>query len=91
MKNGVRIYEYTPGFCHAKQCVSDDVMAFGEVGLSGEVRSVSMPGKRINEAVKMGVKTIVLPESCLSSVEEIPAGVELIGVKGIREACDKVI
>lgn len=71
--------------------VSDDVMAFGEVGLSGEVRSVSMPGKRINEAVKMGVKTIVLPESCLSSVEEIPAGVELIGVKGIREACDKVI
>ena len=27
VKNGVRIYEYTPGFCHAKMCVSDDVMA----------------------------------------------------------------
>lgn len=27
VKNGVRIYEYTPGFCHAKQCVSDDVVA----------------------------------------------------------------
>ena len=27
VKNGVRIYEYTPGFCHAKMCVSDDVVA----------------------------------------------------------------
>ena len=27
VKNGVRIYEYTPGFCHAKMCVADDVVA----------------------------------------------------------------
>ncbi|MCR5303572.1 MAG: cardiolipin synthase, partial [Lachnospiraceae bacterium] len=27
VRNGVRIYEYTPGFCHAKMCVSDDLMA----------------------------------------------------------------
>ena len=27
VRNGVRIYEYTPGFCHAKMCVSDDVAA----------------------------------------------------------------
>lgn len=26
-RNGVRIYEYTPGFCHAKMCISDDLLA----------------------------------------------------------------
>lgn len=71
--------------------VADDLMAFGEVGLSGEVRSVSMPGKRVYEAAKMGVRTIVLPESAVGSIDNVPDGVELVGVKGIREACDKVV
>jgi len=71
--------------------VADDLMAFGEVGLSGEVRSVSMPGKRVYEAAKMGVRTIVLPESAVGSIENVPDGVELVGVRGIREACDKVV
>ena len=37
-------------------------MAFGEIGLSGEVRAVSMAGQRVQEAKKLGFDTVILPE-----------------------------
>ncbi|MBO5275477.1 MAG: DNA repair protein RadA [Clostridia bacterium] len=42
--------------------ISDDIIAFGEVGLSGEVRAVSNIDQRIKEAVRLGFTQIVLPE-----------------------------
>ena len=71
--------------------LSDSIIAFGEVGLSGEVRAVSMARQRINEALKMGIKTVVLPYANLKGLDEKPEGVELIGVKSIKEATDKVV
>ncbi|MQN00537.1 MAG: DNA repair protein RadA [Lachnospiraceae bacterium] len=71
--------------------LSESLVAFGEVGLSGEVRAVSMARQRINEALKMGIKTIILPYANLKGLDEIPDGVELIGVKEIKEAADKVV
>ena len=65
--------------------VPDSVMAFGEVGLSGEVRAVSMAAQRVAEAKKLGFDTVILPEVCRSSVKEI-SGVRLVYVSWIQDA-----
>ena len=69
--------------------VSPNMIAFGEVGLSGEVRAVQMVKDRIREAVKMGFTTIVLPKASLSKIEKTE-GAELIGVENIREAAELI-
>ncbi len=70
--------------------ISDRVIAFGEVGLSGEVRSVQMVEQRIREAEKLGFETVILPKSSLKGVGYEPTGVSLIGVETIREAVDVI-
>ena len=64
--------------------VSDRTMVFGEVGLSGEVRSVSMAKQRVMEAQKLGFDTVILPSVSLKSVGK-PEGIRLIGVGNIRD------
>ena len=64
--------------------VPDELIVFGEVGLSGEVRAVSMPEQRVLEAKKLGFTSCVLPEVCLKSVGKVE-GIELIGIKNINE------
>lgn len=65
--------------------IDEKTVAFGEVGLSGEVRSVSMARQRISEAKKMGFERVILPEVSLKSVGETE-GIQLIGVRNLREA-----
>jgi DNA repair protein RadA/Sms len=65
--------------------IPDSVLAFGEVGLSGEVRAVSMAAQRVAEAKKLGFQTVILPEVCRSSVKEIQ-GVNLVFVSWIQDA-----
>lgn len=65
--------------------IPDSVMAFGEVGLSGEVRAVSMAAQRVAEAKKLGFTTVILPEVCRASTEKIK-GVKLVYVSWIQEA-----
>ena len=65
--------------------IPDSVIAFGEVGLSGEVRAVSMAGQRVAEAKKLGFKTVILPEVCRSSVGKVE-GMNLIYVAWIQDA-----
>lgn len=61
-------------------------VVFGEVGLSGEIRSVSQAGQRIKEAAKLGFEKVILPASCMKSVKkDVPDGIELIPVRDIRE------
>ncbi len=69
--------------------VSPNMIAFGEVGLSGEVRAVQMAKDRIREAIKMGFTTIVLPKASLAKLEKID-GAEMIGVENIREAAELI-
>lgn len=66
--------------------VDDRMMIFGEVGLSGEVRAVSMAEKRIREAGKLGFTSCMLPRVCLDRMRERPDGIRLIGVRNVREA-----
>ncbi len=64
--------------------INEETMAFGEVGLSGEIRAVNMPEQRVLEAKKLGFKTCILPKVSLKSLDKIQ-GIELIGVGGIGE------
>lgn len=66
--------------------VPDDLIAFGEIGLSGEVRAVSHIDYRVKEAIRLGFTKIVLPKTCPTSHLKIPSGVELIGISNIYQA-----
>ncbi len=65
--------------------IAEDVIVFGEVGLSGEVRAVSMPEQRVAEAKKLGFTTCVIPEVSVKSLGKAE-GVRIIGVKSVGEA-----
>ena len=67
--------------------ISPRVSAFGEVGLSGEVRSVSMAKQRVLEAQKLGFETCLVPKS---NEEDCKKGskIKVIGVKNVKEAID---
>ncbi len=70
--------------------IPDNVMVFGEVGLSGEIRAVNMAGQRVQEAKKLGFGTVVLPEVCRSSVGKVE-GINLVYVSQIRDAIGYII
>ena len=65
----------------------EDMICFGEVGLSGEVRAVNMAEQRMNEAKKLGFTTCILPKVCLKQVDNIE-GIRLIGVECVSQAVD---
>lgn len=65
--------------------VPEDMIVFGEVGLSGEVRAVSMPEQRVSEAKKLGFKTCVIPSVSENAVKNIE-GIRVIGVRSVSEA-----
>lgn len=69
--------------------VAEDMIVFGEVGLSGEVRAVTMPEQRVAEARKLGFKTCVLPEACVKNIGHTE-GIELVGVKSVAQAMDLI-
>lgn len=65
--------------------ISKDLVAIGEIGLTGEVRSVSSVEKRIKEAEKLGFKTCIVPENSKKQLK-IETKINIIGVKDVREA-----
>lgn len=65
--------------------VDSKTIMFGEVGLSGEVRAVSMADQRVYEAIKLGFGTCILPRICLDKMKKTNK-IRLIGVQNIREA-----
>lgn len=68
--------------------VPDSVLAFGEVGLSGEVRAVSMAEARVNEAKKLGFSTCILPQVCLEHLSRTE-GIRLIGVSSVADVAQQ--
>ena len=74
--------------------IDEKTICFGEVGLSGEVRAVSMAEQRALEAKKLGFETCILPEVCLASMKhgqkEIK-GIRLVGVRTVKDAMDFVM
>ena len=65
---------------------------FGEVGLSGEVRGVSMAAQRLAEAKKLGFQTCIMPRSNYDSLSpEEKAGIKIYGVANVAEAVETMI
>ena len=67
--------------------LSPKLMAFGEVGLSGEVRSVNMAAQRVAEAEKLGFEICVVPKVCMKNIKT-DGNMKVIGVSNIQEAID---
>ena len=66
--------------------IPDELIAFGEIGLSGEVRAVSHIDLRVNEAVRLGFTKILLPKKNITPSLKSREGVEIIGVENIYQA-----
>ena len=72
--------------------LKDDVIAFGEIGLAGEIRGVSHCEQRIKEASRLGFSRCIIPKSNLKNLSaSIKKDIEIIGVKTIREAFEAII
>lgn len=69
----------------ADQPVRRDTLVFGEVGLVGEVRAVSHPALRLKESLRHGFTRVIAPAAV---VEDAPKGLEVIGVRSVREVLE---
>lgn len=72
---------------YRSKSIADDIIAFGEVGLSGEVRSVNLVESRVAEAEKLGFNTCILPKSSLSGIRN-KGKIRLIGIESVNELKD---
>ena len=68
--------------------VPDDVIAFGEIGLSGELRSVPQVAARVNEAARLGFKRCIVPESCVAQLKGLDNSITVIGAKNLSRAVE---
>lgn len=72
--------------------IRDDTVVFGEIGLAGELRSVSHIEARVSEAFRLGFTRCVLPYHSMKGIDlKRFSGVELIGVRNVREAFDACV
>ena len=71
------------------RAIDEKMIAFGEIGLSGEVRSVSMPEQRVREALKLGFTTCVMPKTNLKQVSSVK-GIKIIGVESVKDAIELI-
>lgn len=71
--------------------VDSNTVLIGEVGLSGEVRTISYPERRINEAAKLGFKKLLVPKGNLKNLDLKRSDVNIIGVDKLSDAIGKTI
>ncbi len=72
--------------------MKEGTICFGEIGLTGEIRSVSMAENRVREAAKLGFVRCILPETNRKNIPNIE-GIELIGIESVKDIlklCEKV-
>jgi len=69
-----------------ERMVLADTVVLGEVGLAGEIRSISQAGLRINEAQKLGFKRCILPRNNCRNLDIAKSAIELIPVVHVKEA-----
>ena len=72
------------------QVIAEDLVAIGEVGLTGEIRSVSNMNQRLAEVSRLGFKKCIIPRNSSEKLE-IPAGLSVYRVKNLREAIETAL
>lgn len=78
---------------YKNRALDENTIIFGEVGLTGEIRGVSMPLQRVKEAEKLGFRTCVLPMSNLEQIQKLKndlSSIRMIGVSNVLQALDIV-
>ncbi len=70
--------------------VREDTVIFGEIGLTGEVRSVSQAPVRVKEAKRLGFKTVCLPAGNMKNVER-DTSVDLVGIGNVKDIYDFIL
>ena len=70
--------------------IDERTICFGEVGLSGEVRGVSMAEQRVQEARKLGFSVCILPQVCKEAISNVE-GIRLVGVRNVPEALSAIL
>jgi DNA repair protein RadA/Sms len=63
--------------------VDEKTIVFGEVGLSGEVRAVSMAERRVAEAEKLGFERCIMPAVSMQGITK--SSIKMVGIKNIHE------
>jgi DNA repair protein RadA/Sms len=71
--------------------VAADLALVGEIGLSGELRSVGQLPRRLNEAAKLGFTRVLVPKTVARKLEHLPAGLEILGARTLREALEMAL
>ena len=72
--------------------VADDTLAFGEIGLAGEIRGVNNCEQRVKEAIRLGFSRCIIPYHNLKNLSsDICGDTEIIGVRNIRQAFEALI
>ena len=66
--------------------IPDDMVIFGEVGLSGEVRSIPRILERVKEAERLGFTKCVVPKACIKQLATLKDSIEIIGVSNLKHA-----
>lgn len=72
------------------QCVADDLVAIGEVGMTGEIRAVCHMDQRLAEIRRLGFKKCIIPKSGSEKLD-IPDGLTVYRVRNIREAIETAL
>ena len=74
------------------RAIPSDMVMFGEMGLSGEVRGVSGAEQRVREAAKMGFKTCIIPKSNMDNVKKMKdlGDMKVVGVANIQQALEYI-
>lgn len=70
--------------------VDSETVLLGEIGLSGEVRTISYAERRITEAAKLGFKKIIIPKGNLKNINSKKFNAEITGVEKINDAIEKL-
>ncbi|MBL0107809.1 MAG: DNA repair protein RadA [Ignavibacteria bacterium] len=71
--------------------VDSETVVLGEIGLSGEIRTISYIDRRITEAAKLGFKRIIIPKGNMKNLNTKKYKAEVTGVEKIREAIEKLV
>jgi DNA repair protein RadA/Sms len=71
--------------------LDSETVVLGEIGLSGEIRTISYIDKRINEAAKLGFKKIIIPKGNLKNINTKNSKIEIVPVENIRNAIELLV
>lgn len=72
--------------------IDEHTVCFGEVGLSGEIRSVPRIKARINEAARLGFNKCIIPKSCMRTlIDYKPKDIEIIPVRNLKDAISYIV